>query len=206
MRKRRSRLLTGVVAAVLLATACSDAGQPFATAPALQKTDASGNLLGGLVGGVVSSLTNLLFPPVKRTTPLAEDVVWSFTAGPGGATSSNSAVGLKIVIPSGALATTQTITVTALAGAPIAYRFEPHLEFAKTVTLTQSLKGTTAGLLTVMSGGHFDGDVPDYTSDGLVSLTELVPALNNLLSNSTSFGVKHFSGWILVSGCKDDDY
>ena len=201
----RRRLFAGAVATALLATACSEAGQPLApSTPTLQTSNASENLLGGLIGGVTSALTDLLFPPVKRTTPLAQDVVWSFNAGPGGASSYNSAVGLKITIPSGALASDVKITVTALAGSPIAYRFEPHLEFAKPVTLTQSLKGTNASLLSVMSGAHFDGDYPDYTTDGLVKVVEAVLSVNNLLSNTTSFKVSHFSGWILVSGCKDE--
>src|SRR5919198_1774514 len=96
MSTRRSSLVTGFIAVVLLATACGEAGQPFPTAPSLQRTDGSSKLLGGLTGSVTQTLTNLLFPPIKRTTPLANDVVWSFTAGPAGATNSNPAVGLKI--------------------------------------------------------------------------------------------------------------
>src|SRR5687768_9866834 len=77
--------------------------------------------------------------PIERAMALAVDVTWSFTAGPDGAVSRNDEVGLTIIIPAGALDSTQTITVTALAGGPVAYRFAPHLEFASAVGLVQDL-------------------------------------------------------------------
>lgn len=197
MSKRRSKLTTFALAAVLLGTACSDAGQPLAPAPIQVGSGASEQLLGGIIGGVINAVTNLLVPPVNRTTPLASDVSWTFTAGPAGAVSSNASVGLTIVIPTGALATTQTITVTALAGAPVAYKFEPHLQFARKVYLTQKLSGTTAGLLSPVSGAHFATDRLEM-SGGLAVVTELVPSLTSLLTRTTTFGVTHFSGWIVA--------
>jgi hypothetical protein len=133
-------------------------------------------------------------------------VSWTFTAGPGGAVSSNSAVGLTIVVPAGALSTTETITVTALAGAPVAYGFSPHLVFSKKVSLTQDLAGTSVGVLgwLTLNGAHFTGDVLDVNSDGLVSVDESVPALLSVLTRKVTFGVGHFSGWIVASGISDD--
>jgi len=148
----------------------------------------------------------LLIAPVKRNTPLASDVVWSFYAGSGGGYTSNSSVGLTVSIPPGALSNTVKITVTALEGAPVAYRFEPHLEFSKKVYITQNLKGTSAGLLSslLLKGAHFPGDSPVYTSSGLAIVDEVVPAilsnLLGLLGRTATFGVGHFSGWILASG------
>ena len=153
-----------------------------------------------LLGELLGTVTGLLVPPLKRTTPLANDVVWTFVAGPDGAVSKNSAVGLTVTVPSGALAATTTITVTAVAGSAVAYAFEPHLEFAKGVTITQSLSGTNAGLLALYSGAHFEGDRPTFTSGGLAIVDELVPALGSLLTRNVSFKVEHFSGWIVASG------
>jgi len=153
-----------------------------------------------LLGELLGTVTGLLVPPLKRTTPLADDVVWTFVAGPGGAVSRNSAVGLTVTVPAGALETTTTIRVTAVAGSAVAYAFEPHLEFARGVTLSQSLSGTNAGLLTLYSGAHFDGDRPTFTSGGLAIVDELVPALGSLLTRTVSFKVDHFSGWIVASG------
>lgn len=208
MSKRRSRLMTCAVAVVLMGTACSDAGQPFATAPKRLEpsgTAAQENLLGGLIGGVVGTLTNLLVPPVERVTPLASDVTWTFTAGPNGAVSSNSAVGLTIVVPYGALSTTQTITVSAFAGKPVAYKFEPHLEFARKVTLTQNLNGTTADLLSSLNGAHFATDRLELDANGLANVDEVVSGLlSGLLTRKFSFGVTHFSGWLLAGRADDE--
>jgi hypothetical protein len=205
MSKRRSKLTTFALAAALLGVACSDAGQPLAPVQSRGGSAASEQLLGGIIGGVINTLTSLLVPPLNRTTPLANDVVWSFTAGPGGAVSSNASVGLKIVVPSGALSTTQTITVTALAGAPVAYKFEPHLEFSRKVYLTQNLSGTTAGLLSAYSGAHFATDRLELTPEGLAVVTEIVPSLTSLLTRTTTFGVTHFSGWIVAGRSADGE-
>jgi hypothetical protein len=196
MRQKIGRAVLGLALATGLALgACSDRSvtQPSAT---LQRGGEQGALLGGLLGGV----NQLLFSPLQRNTPLAQDVSWSFTIGPSGGSSSNSAVGLAITIPSGALSSTQTITVTALAGSPVAYRFEPHITFNKTIYLTQNLSGTFAGLLNglVMKGAHFAGSTPSYTSGGLAIVDEIVSGI--VLSGNFTFGVTHFSGWIPGSG------
>ena len=206
MRKSVSILIGTTIAVALAGSACSDISP---TAPAIQRTgSASSNLLGlgGSGGGLLGTLTSLLIPPVHRTTPLEADVTWSFTAGPGGATSSNSAVGLTIVIPYGALSSTETITVTAPAGAPVAYKFEPHLVFNKKVSLTQSLAGTDVGLLgmIVLSGAHFATDDLELNADGLATVTETVPALLSILTGTATFKVGHFSGWILGSGVGEE--
>jgi hypothetical protein len=204
MSKSRRIVLALAVTTSLVAVACSDASRPLATAPdravSAVTDSAQLSLLDGLLG--------LLVAPVKRNTPLANDVSWTFTAGPNGGSTSNSALGVTVRIPAGALDENVTITVTALKGAAIAYRFSPHLEFERTVYITQSLKGTSAGLLTslLLKGAHFPGDAPEYTSSGLAIVDEVVPAvLNNLLSTlnrSATFGVTHFSGWLLASGAQ----
>ena len=143
-------------------------------------------------------LLNLLV--IERNTPLENDVTWSFTAGPFGATSSNAEVGLTITIPAGALATTETITVTALAGSAAAYRFEPHLEFANKVRLQQTASTLNiAGLLLPTWGAHFDGSAPELIG-GMLNVTEQVPAVLSVLTGKVRFDVMHFSGWILASG------
>jgi hypothetical protein len=195
----RSFLRTAVAATVLL-TACSESTLAPATTP-LQPAESSAQLLDGLL----STVNSLLVSPVHRRTALANDVTWSFTAGPLGAKSSNATVGLTITVPPGALDQTTKITVTAIKGTAVAYAFEPHLEFDRPVVLTQDLTGIDSGvlglgLLSSFKGAHFTGDRPDYTRDGLAVVSEVVGAVLNLLSKKVSFGVGHFSGWILASG------
>lgn len=147
----------------------------------------------------LSAGTVSLVAPVTRTTPLDSDVTWTFTAGPFGAVSSNAAVGLTVTIPAGALTSVQQITVTALAGNTVAYGFSPHLTFGVPVVLTQSLAGTSAaGTLSVLSGAHFTSDSLQL-DNGLALIDELVPATTNSLTQTTSFSVGHFSGWIIAT-------
>jgi len=195
----KAKKALAVLAATMLAAAgCTDTP----TAPSAQLGAANvkdQQLLGELLGTV----TGLLVPPVKRNTPLATDVSWTFVVGPDGAVSRNSSVGLMVSVPSGALSATTTITVTALKGSAVAYSFEPHLEFARPVTLTQNLSGTSAGgllSLPLVSGAHFEGDRLSLTNSGLAIVNEVVPALANIFTRTASFNVDHFSGWILASG------
>jgi hypothetical protein len=142
---------------------------------------------------------------VERTVPLPAEVTWTFIVGPAGGISSNAAVGLTVVVPWGALSSVQTITVTALEGSAVAYRFEPHLNFDRSVTLVQDLSGTRAqGSLLPLLGAHFAGDLLEFT-DGLVGITETVPALVSLLDGKARFSVQHFTGWILASGREDGE-
>lgn len=193
------RIAVGASAVALMLSSCSESSNT--TMPRLASSSAS-----GLLGGLTNTLTSLLVQPVQRTTPLASDVTWSFVAGPGGATSTNSAVGLTVAIPSGALGSQQTITVTALAGAPIAYKFEPHgLIFAKKAYLTQSLSGTNASLLNLtLSGAYFATDNLQLNDAGLASVTEILSALTNPFTNTVTFGIQHFSGYIVASGRSSD--
>jgi len=200
MGKALKSLATFAVVLGMTGVGCSDAP----TGAALTGPDqVNAGRANGLIGGLLGTVTNLLIPPVTRNTPLANDVVWTFVAGPLGGASSNSALGLSIVVPPGALSSTQTITVTALAGAPVAYGFEPHLTFAVPVVLTQNLRGTSAGgllSLPLLSGAHFDGDRLQLTANGTAIVSEIVPSLSSLLTKTTTFQVDHFSGWIVASG------
>ena len=199
MRARAFHLIAGLTLSLAGFSACADMNS-LATAPRSVGSDAQ--LVGGLVEPTVASAGNALVAPLDRTTPLVEPISWSFIVGPDGATSTNAASGLTIAVPRGALSSTVTITVTALAGSAVAYRFEPHgLTFSRNVTLTQNLAGTSAGVLSglVLQGAHFPGDEPVIT-DGLALVTETVNAHINPLSNTVSFPIRHFSGWIVATG------
>jgi len=193
---KAKKALAVLAATMLAAGGCTDT-PTSPSAPVSVGAAPQQKLLGELLGAV----TGLLVPPVKRNTPLASDVTWSLVAGPDGAVSKNSSVGLTVSIPAGALSTTTTITVRALAGSAVAYSFDTA------VTLTQSLSGTSAGgllSLPLVSGAHFDGERLSLTSGGLAIVNEVVPALANIFTRTASFQVDHFSGWILASGrCSD---
>jgi hypothetical protein len=198
-----------MAASTMVAVACTDSAttEPQAIR---QATPEENHLLGGLIGGLVGNdgligrLVNALIPPVHRNVPLPQDITWSFWAGPNGTSSNNAAVGLSIVIPRGAMTSTQLITVTALAGSPVAYKFEPHgLQFERPVLLTQNLRGTTVGgllSLPILSGAYFATDRLELDENGLAAVTEILPALTSLLTKTVSFPIEHFSGYIVASG------
>ena len=197
MRTRSAGAVLGfAVATALVFSACSDVAVTAPVAPVASE-QASSNLLG--LGGLLGLTT---VAPITRNTPLANDVSWSFTVGSGGASSSNSAVGLTINVPSGAVSAPTTITVTALQGSAVAYSFEPHgLVFAKKVMLTQKLQGTSVGsqLLPSLTGGYFANDA-DILGNGLAVVSELLSGLVNPLSKTFSFPIEHFSGYLVASG------
>lgn len=187
MHKRLAGAVLTAMATAMVFAACRDAG---VTAP-VATTARSASLLG---------LTSVA--PITRSTPLANDVTWSFTVGSGGGTSSNSTVGLTVSVPAGAIDAPTTITVTALKGAEVAYQFEPHgLQFERKLTLTQKLQGTSAGsqLLPLLSGAYFAQDEPILTS-GLALVSEVLSGLLNPLAKTFSFQVEHFSGYLVASG------
>jgi hypothetical protein len=202
MRTRSAGAVIGLaVATALVVSACSDAVVTAPVAPvASEQTNPNLLGLGGLLG-----LTTVA--PITRNTPLENDVSWSFTVGSGGATSSNSAVGLTISVPSGAVSAPTVITVTAIKGSAVAYRFAPHgLQFSRRVTLTQKLQGTSVGsqLLPSLSGAYFAND-EDLLDNGLALVSEVLSGLLNPLTRTFSFPIEHFSGYLVASGRSKDE-
>jgi hypothetical protein len=209
MRKSVRTLAVFFVASAFAVAACADVSPTEPESPAMQQASAEqsnllGGLLGGLIGGVVKilfGLVNGLIAPVTRSLALDQDVSWSFVAGPGGAVSSNSSVGLTVTVPSGALASTQVIKVTALAGDAVAYRFEPHgLVFQRPVTLKQSLNGVSFSSRDVLVGAYFKTDRLVVNENGLAQISEVLPVALNPYSRTATFQIEHFSGYILASG------
>jgi hypothetical protein len=210
MRRKSARTLALFVAvSSLVAVACTDLGPTEPEQQSLRKaTPEQSSLLGGLIGGlldpvldIVTRLVNGLIAPLTRTLGLSQDVSWSFVAGPNGAVSSDSRVGLTVNIPRGALTSTRVITITALSGDAVAYKFEPHgLTFERPVTLTQSLSGVSFSSRDVLTGAYFATDRLVLNENGLAQITELLPAQTNLFAKTVTFQIEHFSGYIVASG------
>lgn len=190
---------------LFILAACADGTSPDALSGARSVSSPTSSLLGSVLdpGGVISSTIpeGFLVTPALRLTPLVMDVSWSFVAGPLGATSSNAASGLTVVVPANALSTTQTITVTALAGPTVAYRFEPHgLQFDHQVLLYQALSALATSDKH-LRGAYFPNDVPEIDPlTGLTIVTELVPTKFDKKSDLVRIKIRHFSGYIVASG------
>ena len=188
-----------VVASVM--AACSSEpttapGMSSSPAPVMATTQpASPSLLGNLLGDLIPVIG------LQRTTPLASPITVSQTIGASGGTLSIPAAGVTVVVPQGALSSPTVITMTARAGSLVAYDFAPHgITFAKPLTLTQSLHGTNANLLTaeLLSLSYYSDPSLLSSVGGLVS--ELINGTTNLLSWSFSAPIKHFSGYMISCG------
>lgn len=159
--------------------------------------------------GVVSTPGGAPVVPVHRQVALATDRSWSFDVGPEGRIVRDGGTGLTVQVPAGAVASTTTITVIALKGAPLAYRFEPHgLQFAVPIHLVQSLRGlrVSADPLSIppLFGGYFaDDSLATDAATGQARVLEVLPVKIDLQARTVVLDVRHFSGYTVASAAKD---
>jgi hypothetical protein len=212
---RRGGLLAVALLLIVVPTACIDspsAPRPAGQAPALA-IPADGapdqDLLGGLIGGTVGTLTNTLgltsANGVLRRTPLAEPITVRKTIGRAGGVLSIPAAGVTVVVPAGALDADTEITMTARAGSLLAYDFEPHgVTFNVPLVLTQNLNGTNVGLLSPLGlklGYYSD---PSLLGKTTALVSELVQGVTSILTRTFTAPIKHFSGYVILCGRSDE--
>lgn len=191
--RRQTFALSSAFAVLLVAAGCVSTDNPVAPPSAPEAPSAASQTLLGL--GQPTTVT-----PLQRTTPLGQSLSTSASVGPLGGVLAIPGAGLTVVVPPLALSSRQTITVTAVAGANVAYEFAPHgLKFNLPLVVTQNLSVTQArkdGSINPLS--LFAGYFPDSTH--VTSITEILNVNLNLLNQVSTFTVWHFSGYILASG------
>jgi hypothetical protein len=158
--------------------------------------------------GVVSDPSGARIHPVRRQTPLLKDESWSFDVGPSGTVAQDLSTGLTITVPARAIAAPTHITVTALKGAPLAYRFEPHgLQFAVPVQLTQALYGlqlTRPIFVPQLFAGYFaDDSLATDAVTGDARVIEILPVYVDIEAHTAILQIRHFSGYTVASATKD---
>lgn len=209
---RRFLFVLGAVAAGLVAcvdTATSPATKfsPSMRGPEFARIKATDSLM--RVTEVVFSDTALV---LKRLTPLAADISVTAVIGPEGGSIKINEAGGKIDIPAGALIEPTTITMTALAGANVAYQFQPHgLTFAQPVKIQQDLRTTWASvypkLVDMAHGGYYEQPLDStWVDPGKLFTVVKEHELGYPESNGTQlkFYVGHFSGYIVICGRGED--
>lgn len=209
MRKHLLRFVGAALIASAVVAGCSDR---LTSAPQMPAAQPNNSLLGGLLGGVIGTvgkLLNIVVSLVQRPTALHNDIVWSFDAGPAGTVSANSAAGLSIAVPPGALSQTVHITVTVKAGSVYNYQFQPEgLQFAQPVVVTQDVSDNSllGGLVTGLLGGgssnikgaYYSASSLQYDpSTGQATVNELEPTVT--IPGYVSFQIRHFSGYVVAS-------
>ena len=224
MRNKFLRPFVLVAAAVSLA-ACADSiptspSAPARTQQALVSPDKTQNsLLGGLVGGVVQTVTGVVgfvadasgltvHPVMWGPTHVASTYTVSGVITPWGGTLVIPEADFSISFPYGAVSQPTTITVTADPNY-VAYRMQPTgLQFAKPVTVTQRLQNTAVAgqpLSGQLFGAYISDDSLDLST--LLHVLEIENSLTIFRSSSGSlipdteiWQINHFSRYMLASG------
>jgi hypothetical protein len=157
--------------------------------------------------GVVTDPAGASIQPVSREIALTVNDTFSFDVGPLGAVVRHPSTGLTILVPAAAVASPTHITVTALKGASLAYRFEPHgLHFAVPIQLTQSLRGIRLKQpLSVpqLFAGYFADDSLPMDAAGNARVIEILPVQVNVKDGSALLEIRHFSGYTVASAASD---
>jgi hypothetical protein len=194
-------------------------GAVATSAAATSSLSASPNLLGGvlqLTGGVVQTVetvvSNLLYPVVQRQVALAHPITVTKVIPVSGGTISIPSAGMTITFSRGALLAATAITVTADSGKAISYEFGPHgIQFHAPVTIQQDMSLTTLannpGAASAIHGGYTPNGLGDIVGGLLARVAELLQATTTVIIGkdgkahlgTSSFIIKHFSGYILIS-------
>lgn len=141
---------------------------------------------------------------LKRTEALPSGLSASGVIGPKGGHLQIGRAGLQVEFAPGAVAERTHITVTAVAGDVIAYRFQPHgLVFRAPVTIRQSLRNTAAwqnpAVAAELQGSYFERLLVDRTRTWSRS-DERRPARLVDSARFLEFPIEHFSGYQVSLG------
>src|SRR6266513_1293201 len=206
----RSRLLRSVslVLSVVLLASCAEPAGPGSSSqidPAARQSDGSGGGSGS--SGSLSDATKLQLRAVWWEKDYNDVIKVVKTIGPSGGTISIPETGLTMSFPAGAVSAPITVTVTADRDY-VAYKMEPTgTQFAKDVTVTQSLRTTSLygePLRTSLYGAYIADD--NVSLSGNVPVLELEPSktifspLSALLPEAEVWVIRHFSRYMLASG------
>ena len=219
---RVTRSLTLCLVSVAMIS-CAEYQSPTAPPAISATTGTQSNLLSGLVGTVdqlLSTVTGVLYPEGKEVTA----VKWaaghtngeyraSAVIGYRGGTISVPGADFSITFPVGALSQATSITIIAKDGPYVTYDMLPHgLKFAKPVFATQYFRNTaiynTAAAKTAQ-GAYLPDGKETIGADGAATTVETLTsttlsAVTGLLwiPQSQTWEIKHFSRYILASGCE----
>lgn len=141
---------------------------------------------------------------LKRTERLHEHLAASAVIGRKGGYIQIPRAGIRIDFPRGAVSKPTRITVIALRGRNVAYRFEPHgIAFEAPVTIRQSLRNTQAWndsrLAADLQGSYFDRLLVDPSETYARSYERRGGRLQES-GRMLEFSIEHFSGYMVSWG------
>ena len=141
---------------------------------------------------------------LRRTDSLPESLSATGVIGPQGGRLQIGQAGLRVDFAPGAVPRRTRITVTAVGGRVVAYRFAPHgLVFSAPVTIRQSLRRTEAwndpDLAAQLQGSYFDRLRVDASATFAGSI-ERRPGRLRDAGRLLEFTIEHFSGYMVSTG------
>ena len=146
---------------------------------------------------------------IRRLTPLARDITVAGWINKSGGSLAIPEAGLKMTVPSGAVARRTYFTITAHAGSLVSYEFTPHgTTFPVALQIHQDIKdlniwkqdGDLAPSVIPIEAGYFPSRSDIDETQGTATIQEILPVSLDLLGSKIHFDVSHFSGYLLASG------
>ena len=177
-------------------------------------------LLGGLLGGVINALTEVVNGVIDPNGIPVAPVRWasthtnevrsvSGTIGYWGGSLAIPGSDFTITFPIGALSRSTDITIVSDASGFVSYDMQPHgLRFAKPVVVTQRLRNTQANDIPdgqKLFGAYFeDEDLLTGVIKGLLNAVEIVTSVTLVRPDGSAelqtWLLNHFSRYMLASG------
>jgi len=156
---------------------------------------------------VEASSLDLLPPPpitlpgLTRVTPLTTDLVVSKYIGAAGGSVELPAVGVKLVVPAGAVNESTLFTIKAYKGSLIAYDFSPSRHWSTPLTISQDLGVSTFKVTpgAQLKAGYFPSESWLDFLNNTGRVLELRP-VQVQPGGKAVFNVDHFSGYMLAAG------
>ena len=141
---------------------------------------------------------------LKRTESLDDNLTASAIIGPRGGYIRIKAAGVRIDFAPGAVSRPTRISVTAIRGRNVAYRFQPHgLVFNAPVTIQQNLRHTVAWrdpeIAAQLQGSYFDRLLVDETETYARNFERRAARLRDA-GRALEFTIEHFSGYMVSVG------
>jgi hypothetical protein len=183
--------------AFVLSAACaiSACGDRMLTEP--QVAESSGPVL-------ATTSTSDVVRMLKRTERLDDNLSASAVIGPRGGHLQIKQAGIRIDFAPGAVSKPTRISVTAIRGRNVAYRFQPHgLVFNAPVTIQQNLRHTIAWkdaeFAAQLQGSYFDRLLVDPTETYARNFERRAGRLRDA-ARVLEFNIEHFSGYMVSTG------
>jgi hypothetical protein len=201
--RKAAYTVTAAALAVVLAACNTDA--PTSPSFADSNTVFAATSAPSIAGTTTDLATlNVSVSAALRTKPLAKDVIASAVIDSKGGSIKVPGTGFELKVPRYAVMQKTTFQVKALAGAIVAYEFQPHgTRFLVPLTFSQETKaivGGSAGLVPLL--GYFSSPAQLNHGNGTAAVSEISPAfeITDISGKKLEGFIFHFSGYLVSSG------